>query len=204
MFHRNHTLSPNRWSLVALLLGFAWALSACATQPEARRTVGRDAATAPVHKVQTLEALMRKLKQGWDERRLDDPDFYAKELGYPVERPETFRVYGAKDSYRVIRFDEGELKGLPMPVHPMVIQDGRRALVVNAPTSAPMRCLKSDVLFEIWGPKQPTMPEVWGAHGMPMFWRYDYEAGAGGSASLFVNKQSNCFYSFDVSQYPEQ
>lgn len=204
MPHPHKTRRTGTWLVTSLLLSGSWVLSACAQAPQAAPVaVEQLAAKVPVRKVQTLEELMRKLKQGWDERRLDDPIFYEQELGSPVERPETFSVYGARDSYRVIRFDEGELKGLPMPVHPMVIQDGRRALVVNASTAAPRLCLKSDVLFEIWGPKKPTMPEVWGAHGMPMFWRYDYEAGAGGGASFFVDKRSDCLYSFDVSQYPE-
>lgn len=203
MPHPHKTRRAGIYLTTWLLLSCAWVLSACAQAPQAAPVaVEQLAAKVPARKVQTLEELMRKLKRGWDERRLNDPGFYAQELGYPVERPETFRVYGARDSYRVIRFDEGELVRMRMEVHPMVLNDGRRALVMNSIVGAAMpSCLKAEVLFGIWGRKKPTMPEAWGAHGAPMNWRYDHANGAYGKASLFIDKQTGCLSEFEISQY---
>lgn len=183
-------------------LGFvlAFTLTACASQSALAGS-----------KVETFRALMVKLKKGFDEGTLDSPEFYARELGYPLERPETLKeIAPPYTPSRQIRFDKGELSGAVAQIGPLITNDGRKVISFRpsniAYQSQDRACIRLDEVQEIWGVVDPQ-PEAWGAHGALPILHYLYRSTAGGrerTARFVVDKKSGCIQAGPtVGQYYE-
>jgi hypothetical protein len=154
-------------------------------------------------RVQTLSELMVKLKKGWDERRLDDPLFYERELGYPLERPETLtQLFPIEGRYRRVVFAEGEIKGLSMSVSPLIGRSEHRVLVVGIVGLEFFKeiCFTQDALFQLWGRVNPKLPEVWNSEGPPFSWIFEYKGSLSNRALMFVRKTSSCLDELEISQ----
>lgn len=185
-----------RWGLIALALP---TLTACASQFD-----------TPAPKVQTFHELMVKLKKGFDEGTLDTPEFYARELGYPLERPETLKVIEPPYTQsRRISLDSGELAGAVVYVGPSLTKD-RRKLVsfrsANVIRRMPNnRCVALQDVQLVWGVVKPREPEAWGAHGPSPDSTYDYQIIGDDKeriATFFVSKADGCLRpDFGVAQY---
>lgn len=193
--------ASERWAHLAVGCLLALALTACASQP-----------VVPGPKVQTFHELMVKLKKGFDEGTLDTPEFYARELGYPLERPETLKVIAPPYTpSRQINFDSGELAGTMAYVRPDADKAGRKLLIFNSanitrrPKNAP--CVQLSDIQAVWGVKEPQ-PQVWGAHGPLPIRHYTYRSDAGGSvrvAEFVAATATGCVGAgFSVSQYYEE
>ena len=188
-----------RFALGCLL---ALALTACAS-------ASQPVVTGP--KVQTFHELMVKLKKGFDEGTLDTPEFYARELGYPLERPETLKVIAAPYAKsRQMRFDSGELAGTMAEVGPLIGNDGRKAVsfrAINVARRLPGKaCSSLSDIQAIWGVIEPR-PQVWGAHGPLPIRHYTYTTKTGGveRAAMFdATTSTGCIgASFSVGQFYE-
>lgn len=180
----------------------ALALTACAS-------ASQPVVTGP--KVQTFYELMVKLKKGFDEGTLDTPEFYARELGYPLERPETLKVIAPPYTpSRQINFDSGELRGAVAQVGPLMGNDGRKAVSFRASNVAHRSqgepCIQLGEVQKVWGVVNPQ-PEAWGAHGALPILHYLYRSNSGGkerTARFVVDKQSGCIQAGPtVGQYYE-
>lgn len=100
-------LNPMQFAARFLLLVLALVLSSCASLP------------APIpKKVQTYEELFLKLKEGFDLELLMKPEFYAKELGYPLKDLPRYRTVNEEKfgHEQRIEFDQGQLKGTSLYV----------------------------------------------------------------------------------------
>jgi hypothetical protein len=147
----------------------ALTLNACASQVE-----------TPAPKVQTFHELMVKLKKGFDEGTLDTPEFYARELGYPLERPETLKVIAPPYTpSRQINFDSGELAGTIAYVRSDLDKGGKKKMLVfnsanttRRPSGAP--CVQLSDIQQVWGAREPD-PQVWGVHGPLPVRHYTYK-----------------------------
>lgn len=192
-----------RWvrPVMAGLLVFAF--TACASQPAAQ-------SPGPSPKVQTFHELMVKLKKGFDEGTLDTPEFYAKELGYPLERAETLKVIPPPYTpAREIRFDSGELAGTVAYVGAGMAKDGRKlvsfrsANVIRLNLGTP--CISLSDIQLIWGRVKPREPEAWGAHGPLPDAAYDYRTTVNKNESIakfFASKADGCLRAdFGVARY---
>lgn len=197
-----HWTGAERLTRFALVCLLALALTACAS---ARQPV------VPGPKVQTFHELMVKLKKGFDEGTLDTPEFYAQELGYPLDRPEQLKVLAAPYApARQIRFDSGELMGTVAEVGPLAHADGRKSVsfrgsnVVRRKPGQPCVSLTDVQLF--WGVVDPK-PQVWGAHGPLPIRHYTYRTITDGKervAMFDVSTSTGCIGAgFSVGQYYE-
>jgi len=185
-----------------LALCLAAALAGCAGAPPAV-TVGP--------KVQTVQELMVKLKKGFDEGTLDTPEFYARELGYPLERPETLKVIPPPYTpRREIRFDEGDLKGAVATVGPTVMPDGRKFLIFHSynavPDLAGKPCATLPQLQAVWGITAPEKLTHLTSKGQPPPYRgYRYTVTTHGIeriAGFNVRNYDDCVLpTYGVSQH---
>lgn len=188
-----------RFGLGSLL---ALALTACAS-------ASQPVVTGP--KVQTFYELMVKLKKGFDEGTLDTPEFYARELGYPLERPETLKVIPQERApSRQVKFNSGELAGGVAFVGPVVNKEGRKHISFGSMTAIfpreKTRCVKLVEIQAVWG-VVPPMPQVWGAHGPIPLTYYRYQnVGPGPEryAHFDVSQRDGCVgWGYAVGQYYE-
>lgn len=195
-----------RWVRPAVAWMLAFALTACASQPAVHVAV-----QGPGPKVQTFHELMVKLKKGFDEGTLDTPEFYARELGYPLERTETLKVIAPPYTpSRQIRFDSGELAGTMAEIGPLMGSDGRKAFsfrAVNVARRSPGQpCISLSDIQAVWGVIEPR-PQVWGAHGPLPIRHYTYTITTRGveRAAMFdATTSTGCIgASFAVGQYYE-
>ncbi|MGE0332806.1 MAG: hypothetical protein AB7P37_19180 [Ramlibacter sp.] len=193
-----------RWVRPVMACLLAFALTACASQPAAQDT-------NPAPKVQTFHELMVKLKKGFDEGTLDTPEFYARELGYPLERPETLKVIPPPYTpSRKINFDSGELAGAVASVGPIVTKDGRKHISFGSMNAIRPRdggqCVKLAEIQATWGVVAPQ-PQSWGAHGPTPLTYYRYQKSIGGReryANFDVGQRDGCVgSSYSVGQYYE-
>lgn len=163
-------------------------------------------------KVETFHELMVKLKKGFDEGTLDTPEFYARELGYPLERPETLKAISPPYTpSRQIRFESGELAGGMATVGSSLMKDGRKLVSfrsANLIRRIPGKpCVTLSDIQSVWGPARPREPEAWGAHGPLPDVTYDYKMVFNGKeriATFFASRADGCLRSdFGVAQYYE-
>lgn len=193
-----------RWMRSAAACMLVFVFTACASQPAAQNP-------GPGSKVQTFHELMVKLKKGFDEGTLDTPDFYAQELGYPLERPETLKVIPPLYTpSRQIRFDSGELAGTVAYVRSNVDRAGKKFVIFNSANTTrrpgDAACVLLSDIQAVWGEKEPE-PQVWGAHGPLPIRHYKYRTGSGSSvriAAFVATKATGCIESgYSVGQYHE-
>lgn len=160
-------------------------------------------------KVQTFHELMVKLKKGFDEGTLDTPDFYARELGYPLDRPGTLRAISPPFTpAREIRFDSGELAGTIAYVRADAAQ-GSNTFVVFSSLSTTIRaegtaCVNVSDIQRVWGVMKPE-PDTLGFHGALPIDRYVYTTSdrfRKRVARFSASKTTGCIgQSFSVAQY---
>lgn len=174
---------PSRWTgaaLIATVSALSMLVSCAAVQP-----------THPIGKVQTVEELLVKLKKACDEGLIGDNDFYAKVLGYPLQRqlrvPPKFAL--ENPSWQQITFAEGELvgswagvavrseaKGGPVgnlttypPAVIFTINLGQSRALAPLAGSGSKKCVSPEQLREIWGPANYFPPDgnIPPPHGPP-------------------------------------
>lgn len=186
-----------------LALGLAAALVGCASALPV-------AAVGP--KVQTVQELMVKLKKGFDEGTLDTPEFYARELGYPLERPETLKVIPPPYTpSREIKFDSGALSGISATVRASLDKDIHKYIVFalsHFPYQPDKPCMNLPQIQAIWGTQIPIETEVLGPHGPLPTSHYKLELSSRTGSRVFVgfvaNKGTFCIPGrFGVGQYFE-
>ena len=186
-----------------LLLTLVALLASCSTTPSV---------VVPGPKVQTFHELMVKLKKGFDEGTLDTPEFYAKELGYPLERPGELKTIPSPYPPRKIAFDSGELKGAVAYVGPGVTKEGQEGKkMVQFKSNSTLRpapgrgCIMLADVQAVWGVVDPRELEIWTTHHAPIpvrFFEYKkgpYETERWASAQFFKN--SSCMHALIVGQF---
>lgn len=184
--------------LVHLLIAGTLLLNACATPP----SVGP--------KVQTFHELLIKLKKGFDEGTLDTPEFYARELGYRLEAPDSLTAIQPPHApIQEIRFDDGELKGEIVYVGPIVMPDGRRFLAIRTATKVSLgeKCFTLQELQSIWGPGTSRIEDVIPPHGPSPIALVEYRSLSRGierAALAQIWKSDNCLSRLSVGQYSKE
>lgn len=128
---------------------------------------------APPQKVQTMQELMVKLKEGFDEGRLDDPAFYEQELGYALERPGELRVMTPAGRSRTIRFDSGELKGKGAYVGPLLVKGDKSVVRIFFHEHLRTPCFTLNDMEAVWGVQQGK--ESWDSKGLSPLLNYTIE-----------------------------
>jgi hypothetical protein len=177
--------------------GLICALVACAAAPP----------PLPVKKVQTVEELLTKLKKAFDTGTITDPDFYAKELGYPLKGPLTYSPDTVPDINRIqeIPLTEGALKGTLLRVQTGLSPDDRKFL--QAWVSYIPNCFRFQDILGIWGNtnlKQVPDQAISHRHGAtnpPLFYAAEKKiAGATHNASFSIGSKDYCLSDVSVSE----
>lgn len=197
--------TPGRWPEALGVLIAACVLGACAHGPgAARQSESKGAAVsaaAVAKKVQTMPELMAKLKTGLEQRRLNDPSFYERELGYPIERPQTLtQLEPANERYRKITFDEGELKDMRLDVLPATVRPRRVDMWVSG-YGTTEHCMSLEQLQALWGKKNFNLPEMPTSRGSAENWTYTYRFNLEDEFLYLVQKSSRCLIGFAAYQH---
>lgn len=95
-----------------------------------------------------------KLKEGFYSGRLMEPDFYSKELGYPLMAPLRFLPENVQDREReqIIQLSGGELRDEWLVVVSQSDMTGRKSVITDFRNiSAGEPCLKVADFVLLWG-----------------------------------------------------
>jgi hypothetical protein len=178
--------------------GLAFTLVACASTPPA----------APFKKVQSVEELLSKLKKAFDTGAITDPDFYAKELGYPLIGPLTYSPDSVFDTKReqYIRLNEGEVKDTLLPVRTGLTKDGEQFLYMEFRTSH-LGCFDFEKVLKIWGNANfKRVPDTalhrTGATNPPLFYEATKQTGnARRIARISIGSKDSCLDDLSVTEF---
>jgi|JI6StandDraft_1071083.scaffolds.fasta_scaffold34717_2 hypothetical protein len=112
-------------------------------------------ASAQPKKLQTYEELFLKLKEGFYSGRLIEPDFYSKELGYPLMAPLRFLPQNVQDLNRSqeLVLDGDEFRGDSLVVMSSTNVSGQKVIIVEYGRSGHQgeACMKEGEFQNLWG-----------------------------------------------------
>lgn len=159
-------------------------------------------------KVQTVEELLTKLKKAFDTGTITDPDFYARELGYPLVGPLTYSPDTVFDTKRdqYIALNEGQFKGTLLLIRTGSSPEGKKFITVSTNTGH-IGCFSFQNLLDVWGSanlKQVPDHAISHRHGAtnpPIFYASNKLVnGATLSAHFDIGSKDYCLGSFSVSE----
>jgi hypothetical protein len=179
--------------------GLVVALAACAAAPP----------LTPIKKVQTVEELLTKLKKAFDAGTITEPDFYARELGYPLVGPLTYSPDTVFDTKRDqnLTLVEGELKNTiyQIQVTTGVSSDQQKFFYVG--TTLHSGCFEFQQVLNIWGNANfKQVPDTalhrTGATNPPLFYEAIKQVGSVKQmAKVSIGSKDYCLHHFSVTEF---